>query len=178
MFNYKHGVLKMTKKSLARQQRDAKEKDAIKEANIQIKGNQIYDEIRNCYQTSGQAIASYAESFNELCIKEIIPNLDVEQQQKVEVLVKSFKEDIVTLTDDLIKINEPFKDKKGGEPSLDKFIDTIGVVDQFSELIGRTKNVLDPTFRALAAEVSVTLENITPPEQDVNVITDVTPKEV
>lgn len=168
----------MTKKSLARQTRDAKEKDARSEANNLIRTNKIYDEIRQCFQTSGQAIAGYAQSFNELCLNEIVPAMSEEQQQKVGVLVKGFKEDILTLTDDLCKINEPFKDKKGGEPELEKFIDTIGVVDQFSEFIGRTKSVLDPAFRALASEVSVTLEKIIPPEQNVNVVTDVVAKEI
>lgn len=168
----------MTKKSYARQMRDAKEKDARHEANIQIKDNKVYDEIQECYTASGRAIIGYVESFNELCVKEVIPVMTEQQQQKVEVLVKSFTSDVNELTNDLCKINEPFKDKRGGEPSLDKFIDTIGVVDQFSEFIGRAKNVLDPTFREMAAEVSIAVDRIKNDETNPNVVTDVVAKEV
>ena len=165
----------MTKKSLARQQRDREMKDARKEGNEQIKDNRVYDDIRDVYTNCAQTIIGYSKSFNELCVDEVIPYMTQDQEQKVKTLATGFKHDIDKFTTDLVKINQPFQGKTGGEPSLDKFIDTIGVVDQFSEFIGRAKGVLDPTFRAMASEVAVAVEKT---KIDPNVVTDVEVKEV
>lgn len=165
----------MTKKSLARQMRDEKEKDARVEANKQIKDNTIYDDIKQVYVKCGTTIIAYSTAFNNLCVDETVPLMTPEAQDKVKTLASGFKSDIETLTDDLVKINQPFVGKVGGEPNLDNFINTVGVIDQFSEFIGRAKNVLDPTFRAMAAEVSVVVDK---QAQDPNVITDVEPKTI
>lgn len=169
----------MTQKSFARKQRDIQMKDARTEGCKQIEGNKIYDDIQEVYQTCGKTLIGYAKSYNELCVDEHIPVMTQEQSSKVKTLVGGFKEDIDTLTKDLLSINKPFVGKTGGEESLDKFIDTIGIVDQYSEFIGRCKGVLDPTFRALAAEISVIdAEYEKQKSMDPNVVTTVEAKEI
>lgn len=164
----------MTKKSLSRIKRDAEIKDARSEVAIQIKDNTIYDDIHQMYNTCGQVLVGYATSFNQLDIKEAQPRFTPEQKVKVETLVSGFNSDIHTLQNDLLNIRKPFLDKQGGETSVDKFVETVGVVDQFGEFLGRSKGVLDPVFRSLSAEVSSV--RILTPEQDPNVITDVQEK--
>lgn len=167
----------MTKKSYARQQRDAKEKeikDARDEVASQIEGNAVYDEIHGMYNQCGLMLAGYAESFNHLKIGDALPRMGPEQTTKVGTLVSGFKTDIMQLQTDLVGIRAPFADKTGGETDVDKFTDTIGIVDQFQEFINRSKLVLDPSFRSLSAEVA----SVAPltPEQDPTVITDVQEK--
>jgi hypothetical protein len=167
----------MTKKSYARQMRDAKEreiKDARAEVAVQIEGNTVYDDIHQMYGTCGQLLAGYAASFNQLEVGKAVPLLDEEQKVKVGTLVSGFQTDIHQLQSDLIAIRAPFKDKSGGETNVDTFIETIGVVEQFQEFVGRTKGVLDPVFRSLSAEVATTRQLM--PEQDPAVVTDVQEK--
>lgn len=167
----------MTKKSYARQMRDAKEKDikdAREEVATQIKGNTIYDDIHGMYRSCGLLLAGYAESFNHLKVGEALPLLTEEQSTKVGTLVSGFQSDIKVLQTDLIAIREPFKEMVGGETNADKFVETIGVVDQFEEFVGRAKGTLDPTFRTLASEVSATRQLM--PNQDPAVVTDVQEK--
>ena len=172
----------MTKKSQARQLRDSQLKDARQEADSQIKGNKIYDDIGGVYKTCAETLVGYASSFNQLCVPELIPHMSQEQQQKVGTLTKAIKKDIDVFTHDLLKINIPFKDKAGGEAELEEYINTIGVIDQFAEFIGRCKGTLDPTFNALASEISVVIDKIEPPsqslqeQQDPSVVTDVQPR--
>lgn len=164
----------MTKKSFARLQRDAEEKkvkDARQEVAIQIEGNTVYDEIHGIYQQCGLMLAGYAESFNQLKVGDALPRFSEEQKTKVGTLVSGFQTDIRQLQTDLIGIRAPFKELSGGETNVDRFIETIGVVDQFQEFINRSKGVLDPTFRDLSAEVGSVVQLL--PQQDPSVITDV-----
>jgi hypothetical protein len=165
----------MTKKSYSRQKRDAEMKDARNEVAQHIKGNKIYDDIKDLYSSCGATIVTYANSYNELKVEEVLPHMQQEQQEKVKTLITGYHQDTETLIDDLVKINAPFKGKTGGEPSVDAFLETVGVVDQYQEFIGRAKGLLDPTFRALAAEVEVTRQLIDSQNQDV--VTDVEAKE-
>lgn len=144
----------MTRKSYSRQQRDSKMKDARQEAGVQIKDNKIYDDIQSMYNECGRTLIGYSSALNELKINEHIEMMSAPQINKVKTLISGFARDVSSLTDDLVNIRKPFENKSGGEPNLDKFIDTVGVVEQFGEFIGRTKGLLDPTFRHLAAEVT------------------------
>ncbi len=146
----------MTKKSLGRLQRDqekSKLKDARNEAAIQIKGNNVYDDIRSVYTECGRTLAGYAQSFNELGVQERLPHMDPDQLKKVTTLAHGFSSDVGNFTEDLLVINAPFEKKVGGEENLDSFVETVGVIDQFQEFIGRASAVLDPTFRSIAAEI-------------------------
>lgn len=161
----------MTKKSLGRQQRDSELKDARTEVSLQIQGNKIYDDIQEVYEKCAHTLVGYAHGFNELCVDGALPYMTPEQRSKVQTLTSGFIHDTKQFTEDLVKINEPFKDKRGGELNVNKFVDTVGVVDQFSEFIGRCKGVLDPTFRAMAAEISEVEARLTanaPISTDVN----------
>lgn len=148
----------MTKKSYARQLRDAKTKEieeAEQVAKEAIKDNTVYDDIKGIYQECGETLGGYVEAFNRLNIPTYLPDMTNEQRQKMGTLASSFKSDVQTLADNLLEINKPFKDKSGGEQDMEQYIKTVGVADQFNEFIGRCKGALDPTFRGLASEISV-----------------------
>ena len=173
----------MTKKSQARQARDSQLKDARTEAATQIKDNAIYDDIKEVYVSCAETLVGYAHALNTVCVPTLIPHMDESQKQKIGLLTLSIKNDIDVFVEDLVTINTPFKDKVGGEPKLENYIDTIGVIDQFAEFIGRCKGTLDPTFASLASEISVVVDAIPESKEeelqaqrDPNVITDVQPR--
>jgi len=167
----------MTKKSHARLLRDEKLKDARTEAASQIKGNAIYDDIKEVYTNCAKTLIGYNEALVVVCEPSLIPHMDDSQKQKIVLLTETIKKDIDVFVSDLITINEPFKDKTGGETKVENFVETIGVIDQFSEFIGRCKGTLDPTFASLAAEISVVVDSLPNKAVDdstnVNVVTDV-----
>lgn len=165
----------MTKKSHARLERDEKTKDAKLEAKSQILGNHIYDDINDVYVNCATTIATYAESLNVLTKNELIPHMDDGQKTRIFALVSTCKDDIENLITDLVTINKPFVNKKGGEKKLEKYIDTIGVIDQFSEFIGRCKGTLNPIINSLASEISVVVDEMESKNSatNPNVVTDV-----
>lgn len=171
----------MTKKSLARVQRDAELKDARSEASAQIKGNTIYDEMKNVYTVCAETLVSYGVSLNELCIDELVPHMSKEQKDKVITLTRGYSQDISKFADDLLTINKPFVGKTGGEESIDDYMGTVGVIQQYEEFIGRCKGTLDPMFNALATEITMIADSVVKtqndPATDPNVVTDVQIKE-
>lgn len=166
----------MTKKSHARLVRDGKMKDARTEAASQIQGNAIYDDIREVYTNCAKTLISYNEALAVVCEPSLIPHMDDSQKQKIVLLTNSIKNDIDVFVNDLVAINAPFKDKTGGEPKVEDFLETIGVIDQFAEFVGRCKGTLDPTFASLAAEVSIIVDSLPTKKEedllDVNVVSD------
>lgn len=172
----------MTKKSYARLERDSKMKDARTEAASQIKGNAVYDDIQEVYTNCAKTLIGYNEALSVICEPTLVPHMDDSQKQKIGLLTQSIKNDIDVFVKDLVTINKPFKDKTGGETNVENFVETIGVIDQFAEFIGRCKGTLDPTFASLASEISIVVDSL--PSVQVenlanpNVISDVEVKQV
>ena len=83
----------MTKKSHARLLRDEKLKDARTEAASQIKGNAIYDDIKEVYTNCAKTLIGYNEALVVVCEPSLIPHMDDSQKQKIVLLTETIKKD-------------------------------------------------------------------------------------
>lgn len=129
----------MTKKSMARQQRDA----VRKESDGHLKDNVIWDDLKDTYTACTQALGQHAAMAAMLKRKEVFPYL---KDSSVTVSnIQSLTRDLKSLSEELLEIYKQHQDKSGGSDDPDEVIRSIQIFEQYHLFLQRQSAVIMPT---------------------------------
>ena len=128
----------MTKKSVARQTRDALKKDKADH----LKDNTIWDDLNATYSACSQALGQHTAIAAMLQRKEVFPYL---RDSKATVAnISSVTRDLIQLNSELKEIYAQHKDNKGGSDDPDDVIRSLQIYEQYQLFLQRHDAVIMP----------------------------------
>ena len=128
----------MTKKSVARQTRDALKKEKVDH----LKTNTIWDDLNGTYLACAAALAQHAGIAAMLQRKEVFPYL---ADYKVTVTnIQAVTADIVKLNEELKEIHAQHATKSGGSEDPNDVIYSFQIFEQYSLFLQRHDAVIMP----------------------------------
>lgn len=148
----------MTKKSLARQQRDALKKDKAEH----LKTNTIWDDLNATYSACAAALAQHAGIAVMLRRTEVFPYL---ADYKVTVAnIRAVTNDILKLHEELKEIHAQHANKTGGSDDPDEVVQSFQIYEQYTLFLQRHDAVVMPCVHHI-------LEDFAAAEKRINELT-------
>lgn len=152
---YYSGIVKMTKKSLARQMRD---KQAVEQENF-IKENTAWDDINEIYQGQINYLNEVLKQIKNIYSTPMIFNFfQKDKLPEVVVKLKALNSDAQTYTSRIEGIHKNHENKKGGIKETEEFMLACQLSEEYSMLNTEMVANLTPSYNTLIAEGTVVLE--------------------
>ena len=172
----------MTKKSLARQERDSIAKKSHQELEQFYASNKGWDELNELYTSVATMLATSNDNLLKVYSNsDIVTNLSSEKAQEIQLTLDGIRKDFEQFANELVAIREMHKDKTGGIKNVDDSTKVIGIFESYNTFSGRYHAIITPNYTFLMQEaafaearLAASLDNSA---TDPNVITDVVVKE-
>lgn len=195
----------MTKKSLARQRRDAIKKELKKDpttAALEDDGleqavevvesffndNKSWDDLEQLYQQLARQLATnYSQLIELYKTPGLISFLEQSQYKETLILFKGIGKDFDALSKTLVAIHDRHKEYKGGTTDEAEFALSLEIFEAYENYSVRYDSIITPNFNIIVERAGFALEKINQAvqqerkkaeEQNVNVVTDVQVKDI
>lgn len=182
----------MTKKSLARQQRDRQKKQAQSTQNQELdqaflENNSSWDDLISLYkQLSTMLVSNLRMLVDTMQVPGVITYLEQSEFSETVILFNGIQRDFDTLAADLKAIYEKHQDKTGAVKDIDDFVDSIGIFEGYNNFMMRYDQIITPVYNQIVEKAGMALskiqeaiqsEKVKHEAQDVSIVTDLAVKE-
>ncbi len=164
----------MTKKSLARLERDAKKKLAdakVQEtidttdpfANLEefYNSNTCWTDLEQLYTKLAHQLAhNFSTLIESFKIPGVIQFLETDEYKETLVIFKTIQRDFNSMTELLTGIHASHKDKTGNAKDQEETSETIRIFEEYNQYVSRYDSIITPSYMLLMEKIGLALGKI------------------